>query len=111
MRGAIRGAYGAEDFRGKSVLIVGVNDFGQDLVSKVCFDEEVHLYFKVDEDKGLKNYLNAFTVCAFVEPWAGQEIDIVVNTLSQKITVGGTTINFKEIGEDPYNQGIHDFYL
>jgi len=110
MRGALRGAYGAEDFRDKSVLIVGVNDFGQDLVSKICFDEEVHLYFKVDEDKGLKNYLNAFTVCALVEPWDGQAVDIVVDTLARKVTVDGTTISFKMVGEDPYNQGIHDFY-
>ena len=111
IRGAIRGAYGIEDFRGIGVLIIGVNDFGQNLVSKICFDEDVFLYFKVDEEQGLQNYLNAFTVCTLVEPWEGQPIDIVVNTLSQKITVGGTTVTFKEIGEDPYNQGIHDFYL
>lgn len=110
IRGALRGAYGVEDFRGKSILIVGVNDFGQDLVSKICFDEEVNLYFQVDRARGLKNYLNAFTVCALVEPWEGQEIDITIDTLSQKITVDNTTTSFKGIGEDPYNQGIHDFY-
>ena len=111
LRGALRGAYGVEDFRGKSVLIIGVNDFGQDIVSKICFDEEVNLFFQVDEEQGLKNYLNAFTVCALVEPWDGQKVDIVVDTLSRKVTVDGTTISFNLIGEDPYTQGIHDFYL
>jgi hypothetical protein len=111
LRGALRGAYGVEDFRGKSVLIIGINDFGQDIVSKVCFDEEVKLYFQVDASHGLKNYLNAFTVCALVEPWEGQEVNIVVDTLSQEVTVDNTTVSFSGIGEDPYNQGIHDFYL
>ncbi len=111
IRGALRGAYGVEDFRGKSVLIIGVNDFGQDIISKICFDEEVNLFFQVDVEQGLKNYLNAFTVCALVEPWDGQAVDIVVDTLSRKVTVGGTTISFKMVGEDPYNQGIYDFYL
>ena len=107
----MRSAYGSEDFRGKSILIIGVNNFGQELVSKICFDKEVKLYFEVDIEKGLKNYLNAFAVCALVEPWDGQPIDVIVNTLSQKVTVDSTTIRFKEIGEDPYTQGVHDFYL
>ncbi len=111
IRGALRGAYGVEDFRGKGVLIIGINDFGQDLVSKICFDEGVKLFFLVDKEQGMQNYLNAFTICAFVKPWEGQEVDIVVNTLSRKVTVGGTTISFNLIGEDPYTQGIHDFYL
>ena len=111
IRGAIRGAYGVEDFRGMGVLIIGINEFGQDIVSKVCFDEEVRLYFQVDAEQSLTNYLNAFTVCALVEPWEGQAVDIMVDTLSGKVTVDNTTISFREIGEDPYNQGIHDFYL
>ncbi len=110
LRGAIRGAYGVEDFRGKSVLVIGVNSFGQDIVSKICFDEEVKLYFQVDTKQGLKNYLNAFTVCTLVEPWEGQEVDIVVDTLAEKVTINGTSIDFKYIGGEPYNQGIHDFY-
>jgi hypothetical protein len=111
VRGALRGAYGIEDFRGKSVLIIGVNDFGQDLVSKICFDEEVSLYFQVDQRGSLQNYLNAFMVCALVEPWDGQEVDIVVDTLAQQVTVNGTVAAFEEIGENPYAQGIQDFYL
>jgi len=111
VRGALRGAYGVEDFRGKSVLIVGVNSFGQDLVSKICFDEEVSLYFKGDSRSNLQNYLNAFTVCALVEPWDGQEVDIIVDTLAQQVTVKGTTFDFAEIGENPYVQGITDFYF
>ncbi len=66
---------------------------------------------EVDVEQGLKNYLNAFAVCALVEPWDGQPTDVIVNTLSQKVTVDSTTIRFKEIGEDPYTQGVHDFYL
>ncbi len=111
VRGALRGAYGIEDFRGKSVLIIGINEFGQDLVSKICFDEEVSLYFQVDQRGSLQNYLNAFTVCALVAPWDGHEVDIVVNTLTQQVTVNGTTSDFEEIGENPYAQGIQDFYL
>ena len=79
IRGALRGAYGVEDFRGKSILVIGVNDFGQDLVSKICFDEEVQLYFQVDEARGLQNYLNAFAICALVEPWEGQPVNIIVD--------------------------------
>jgi hypothetical protein len=110
LRGALRGAYGVEDFRGKSVLIIGVNSFGQALVSNICFDEEVNLYFQVDEEQGLGNYLNAFSVCALVEPWSDQPVDIIVDTLTQKIIVDNTTISFGEIGEDSYTQGIHDFF-
>lgn len=111
LRGALRGAYGVEDFRNKNVLIVGIDAFGQDILSQICFDDEVKLYFQVDGVRGLKNYLNAFTVCPQAEPWEGQPVDIIVDTLSNKVTVDGTTIDFQMIGEDPYTQGIHDFYL
>ena len=111
IRGALRGAYGVEDFRGKSILIVGVNDFGQDLVSKFSFDSEIKLYFQVDQSNGLQNYLKAFTVCTFAEPWGGQPTDITVDTLANRVTIKNLTVGFQEIGEDPYTQGIHDFYL
>jgi hypothetical protein len=111
LRGAVFGAYGIEDFRGRAILIIGVNDFGQDIVSKICFDDEVLLYFQVDEEQGLQNYLNAFSVCALVEPWGGQTPDVIVDTLHQRINIQGNTTLFENIGEDPYNQGIHDFYL
>ena len=111
IRGAIRGTYGTEDLRHKHILIVGVNSFGQELINKLCFDKEVHLYFQVDAPQGMQNYLSAFSICTLVEPWEGQDMDIVVDTLSEKLTVGKTTTNFKKIGKDSYTQGIHDFYL
>ena len=78
---------------------------------KICFDEEVKIYFQVDKGQGLGNYLNAFTVCALVEPWEGQKVDVTVDTITRKVTVGDITISFNDIGENSYTQGIHDFYL
>ena len=62
IRGALRGTYGVEDFRGRSILVIGVNRFGQDIVSKLCFDEEVKLFFVGSPGEELGNYLNAFNV-------------------------------------------------
>lgn len=109
LRGAIRGAYGVEDFRDKKVLIIGVDSFGQDMVSKICFDESVKLYFLGVPGKELENYLNAFTICTLVEPWGGEDVDITIDTIAERVVINGTAVCFTEVGEEPYVQGIHDF--
>ncbi len=110
IRGALRGTYGVEDFRGKSVIVIGVDRFGQDLVSKICFDEGVKLYFLGRPGEELKNYLNAFTICALVEPWRGEPVDITIDTVAERVVIDGTVVRFAEIGAEPYTQGIHDFF-
>jgi len=110
LRGALRGRYGVEDFRGKSILLVGINRFGQSLLNKICFDQEVTLYFAGDPKQAVRQYHNALSVCSLVEPWTNQKADIVIDTLAEKVTLGSKTVPFKAIGAQAYTQGIHDFY-
>jgi hypothetical protein len=110
IRGALRGNYGVEDFRGKSVLVIGVNRFGQDIVGKLCFDKEVKLFFVGSPGQELMNYFYAFNICRAATPWQGESIDITIDTESKRVVIDGTAVRFEMIGEEPYKQGIHDFY-
>jgi len=110
IRGALRGTYGVEDFRGKSVLVIGVNQFGQDIVSKLCFDEKAKLFFVGSPGQELMNYFYAYNICRAIEPWQGEPIDITIDTEAKRVVIDGTAVSFEMIGEEPYNEGIHDFY-
>ena len=47
LRGAMRGTWGVEDFRGKRVAIIGMGITGQQLLTMLCF-EGVGLFFYAD---------------------------------------------------------------
>jgi hypothetical protein len=113
LRGGVRSAFGVEDFRGKRIVVVGVGALGQELLSMLCFDN-VKLFFF---DKSVVNYHRAYQVCSSVCFLEKEEkgIDILINLDEGYLSIDGdfATKDFKlsEIGDDPYNQGIHEFYL
>jgi hypothetical protein len=114
LRGAVRSSFGVEDFRGKRIIIVGMDKEGQDLLSMLCLDD-VKLYF---HDKSIVNYHQAHLVCGAVDVLVPGEvfgdIDILINLVEGYLTVDGNVskdFTLDEIGDEPYEQGIHEFYF
>ncbi len=107
IRGALRGAYGLEELRGKRVLVVGLNTLGQDILLRLCL-EGVKLYFL---DSGLYNYYCAYLICPSAVPYRGEAVHLLINLEKDFLMVNEKQQPLKEIGEEPYTQGIHDFYI
>jgi hypothetical protein len=114
LRGAIRSTWGIEDFRGKRIAIMGMSSVGQQLLALLCFDE-VDLLFHAEN---VVNYNAAYSLCRYatsLSPGEPEAIDIMVDLISDCVVVikDSKMKSFKisDIGEDPYNQGIHEFYL
>jgi len=107
LRGAVRGAYGEENFRNKTLLIIGMSRSGQELLNRLCIDG-VNIKF---QDPKVSNYRRSFAVCRDVDIYEGEKTDIVVDFSNRHLTVKGKNFSLDRIGEDPYTQGIHEFYL
>lgn len=107
VRGAVRGAYGQEELRGRRILIIGMNLLGQQLLTMFCMDG-VKLFFM---DDSLSNYDKAHMVCPPVRPYTEQLIEVVINLPEGFITVKDKSFDIDLIGKDPYNQGIHAYYM
>ena len=114
LRGAIRSTWGIEDFRGKRIAIIGMSSVGQQLLALLCFDK-VELLFHADS---VVNYNAAYSLCRYatsLSPGEPENIDIAVNLTADYVTVirDSKVKSFKlsDIGDDPYNQGIHEYYL
>ncbi len=107
LRGAVRGAYGEENFRDKTLLIVGMSRSGQELLNRLCIDG-VSVKF---QDPKISNYRRSFAVCRDVEVYEGENADITVDFTKRYVDVKGKTFPLDRIGEDPYTQGIHEYYL
>lgn len=115
LRGAVRSAFGIEDFRGKRIVLVGMNEIGQELLSMLCLDD-VKLFFF---DKSITNYSQAHMICGGVAPMLPgnslEDIDILVNLGEGVLLVDGNVSKDFQLadidGNDPYNQGIHEYYL
>jgi hypothetical protein len=107
LRGAVRSAYGTEDFRGKSVLFIGMDRIGQELLLRLCLDE-VSLFFA---DHRVTNYYQAHAVCGQVSPHRGEPVDITVDFENKTLVVKGKSLPLPKLGQEAYTQGIHDFYL
>lgn len=115
LRGAVRSAFGIEDFRGKRIILVGMDERGQELLSMLCLDD-VKLFFF---DKSIVNYSQAHLVCGGVEPMvpgkALDDIDIFVDLGEGLLSVDGNVskdFRIEDIdGEDAYNHGIHEYYF
>jgi len=107
LRGALRGAFGNEDLRGKNLVFIGMNSLAQEVLGKLCLDD-VGLYFK---DPGIQNYRQAFTICGPVQPWLGETADVVLDFTEGVVTIKNRQFYFQFIGEDAYNQGIGEYYL
>ena len=108
LRGAMRGAYGDENFRGRTILIAGMSANGRSLLNKLCLDG-VSIKFS---DASLANYYKAFVVCRDVSFYEeGQCVDIIVDFMEDEIHVKEKTFSMSNIGNDPYTQGIHESYM
>ena len=106
-RGALRGAFGQEDLRGKTILFVGMGNTAQEVLNKICLDE-VNIYFK---DNSIQNYRSAHTVCTLVSPWLGESVDVVLDFEANELVLKNKPFAFKHILDDAYTQGIHEYYL
>jgi hypothetical protein len=96
-----------ESFRDKTLLIIGMSRQGQELLNRLCIDG-VNVKF---QDPKVSNYRRSFAVCRDVEVYEGQSVDIVVDFSNDYLCVKGKTFPVGRIGDDPYTQGIHEFYL
>ena len=114
IRGAVRSVYGIEDFRGKRIIVNGMDETGQDLLVMLCFDD-VKLFF---HDPSISNYNRAHMICGSIETMipgtSYNNIDVFVDLINGTILIGDNGAKLfpiKDIGDDPYNQGIHEYYL
>lgn len=113
LRGAVRGTWGVEDFRGKRIAIIGMGITGQQLLTMLCF-EGVELFFYAN---GIVDYNAAHMVCGSVTALDRgdiEDVDIVVDLVGNHLTIVSNSKMKKfvlsDIGNDPYNQGIHEYY-
>lgn len=107
LRGAVRSAYGVENFRGKTFLIVGMAKAGQELLNRLCIDG-VDIKF---QDPSLENYHKSFAVCRDVDAYEGQDVDIIVDFTNGFVCLKEKAFPINKIKNDAYNQGIGEFYL
>lgn len=107
LRGALRGAFGREDLRGKVILFVGMGHAAQSVLNRICMDG-VSIYFRNDS---LQNYRDAHTICTTVSSWSGENIDIVLDFEENKIVIKNKSFLFENILDGAYTQGIHEYYL
>ncbi|MBD3260334.1 MAG: hypothetical protein GF334_01430 [Candidatus Altiarchaeales archaeon] len=84
-----------------------MNTLGQQILTMFCTDE-VRLFFT---EKSLVNYTRAHMVCPQVRTYTRQKIDITIDLEEGFISVKGKSFSIDKIGEDAYNQGIHEYYL
>jgi hypothetical protein len=107
LRGAVRSAYGIEDFRNKTFLIIGMSGAGQGLLNRLCLDG-VDVKFA---DPKISNYYRSFAVCEGVSFYQGQRADVIVDFTNGYVCVKGRTFPINKIGNGPYEHGIQEFYL
>lgn len=114
VRGAVRSYYGEENLRGKRILVYGMDEIGQELLTMLCFDD-VKLFFY---DESISNYDKAHMICSSIEVMVRgnvyDNLDIFIDLVEGTILVGDNDSKLfpiDEIGNDPYNQGIHEYYL
>ncbi len=112
LRGAIRSAYGIENFRQRSFVILGMCEESQSLLSLLCFDG-VDVKF-IDDLSTMSSYQKAFTICNSVDVASRDEglcFDVLVDFSEGVGYVKGQEFRVNGIGENPYEKGIHDYYI
>ena len=110
LRGAIRGAFGKEDFNDKTFLLVGCNQIGLELLTAIFSAGEILLFFTAEKNK-IKDYLEIIKRFPDALSWKGEPIDVVINLNEGFLKIKGREVLFKDIQEDYYTRGIHSFYL
>jgi hypothetical protein len=107
VRGALRGSYGKEDLENRRVLIIGMDITGQQLLTMFC-ESGACLFFK---DDSLVQYDKAQSSCAGAHPYNNQKIEILIDLRQGLISMKERDFALSLIGQDPYTQGIHAYYL
>jgi hypothetical protein len=114
VRGAVRSYYGEENLRGKRILVYGMDEIGQELLTMLCFDD-VKLFFY---DDSISNYDKAHMICSSVEVMVRgnvyDNLDVYIDLVEGTVLVGDNESKLfpiDKIGNDPYNQGISEYYL
>jgi hypothetical protein len=114
VRGAVRSYYGEENLRGKRILVYGMDEIGQELLTMLCFDD-VKLFFY---DDSISNYNKAHMICSSVEVMVRgnvyDNLDVYIDLVEGTVLVGDNESKLfpiDKIGNDPYNQGISEYYL
>ena len=110
VRGAIRSSYGEENFRGKHCLLVGDSELARDFLQRIANLTDIVVSF---QNLSLTRYADAMVALSggVLDPYRGQETDIVIDFEKEEISVKGKSFPMGSIGEEPYTQGIHEFYL
>ena len=107
LRGGLRGAYGTEDLTLRQFLVIGMAVSGQQLLSRICIPQvRVSFY-----DTNLLNYTQGFGVCSSVGFCKEASSDVIIDFNTDTLTIQGKSFSFQHIGENAYEQGIHEFYL
>ena len=108
MRGAIRSRFGSEELRGKTILMVGMNSQAQDLLHRFCIDG-----FKIRfSDQNLTNCVHTISICQNADFYLDEGVDIILDIKRDTLLVRDKVCKISSINkEDPYNDGIHTFYI
>jgi hypothetical protein len=107
LRGALRGSFGDEDLRNHRFLLIGMSQLGQELLGHLCVDG-VDIRF---QDSSISNYQKSFTVCRDVDVYEGAGVDVIVDLDTRLLILNDRVFPLDKIGDNPYIQGIHEFYL
>jgi len=107
LRGGLRGTYGTEDLTLRRFLVVGMSVSGQQLLSRICVPQ-VQVFFY---DTNLLNYTQGFGICSSVGFCKNTASDVIIDFNTETLTIRGKSFPFQNIGENSYEQGIHEFYL
>lgn len=106
LRGAVRGAYGQEDLRLRSILIVGMKPLAQELLAKLCISDS-NLFFT---DPSVQNFYRAHSICGPIQAYKETNVDVIIDFTTDKLTIKGKSFFLAEIRNDAYTHGIHEFY-
>ena len=107
LRGALRGTWGKEDLGNTTILFVGMNPTAQQVLGMLG-NAASQVYF---QDTSLLNYRNAYLLCDNISPWLGESADITLNFEVGFLSIKNKVFYFVNIGDNPYTQGIHEYYL
>lgn len=110
LRGAFRGLYGKEDFTDKRIIIRGLSEGGEGLIKRLRYTGAKLLF----SPTSMSDYCRAFSICPEIEEAPNEHpmfVDVVVDFVNQVFDLVEMPYYMNEIGEDPYNQGIHEFYF
>jgi len=110
IRGAFRGLYGVEDLTDRHIAVRGMEEGGAGLLRRLQPTQAKLLFYPTS----MSDYSRAFSICPDIEESPTIQYcfsTLFVDFIDKVIFIRKTFRYLEDIGEDPYNQGIHDFYI